>query len=315
MCVCVCVTPKYSTTSIAFVINIITLQLCPHCSNVWILHPVRPFLPLNLHAHAPTPEQGPPMERACDRTRRWNDRRGALTCQLSVKNATSSLLCCAPTPQVRRSEALSPVCGAWVRGCVRSCVPVCVGGGGGYYRFYQVFPVGPVWPHWRPRVGLLPTMAGPQCRPGVRPCIAPRPVRYAFRPEPGSLPQDHPGSGVVAPWLPPGQLHGIGSTSLSAPCCPVCCVCIGGFTAGGARGSEAASTAYSIWRFPQEGCSWLPPPASRHARSGDRSHDLSVARPTPSPLQLGGDPVCVCVCVCVCVSVTVTRHSHACPLS
>ena len=27
----------------------------------------------------------------------------------------------------------------------------------------------------------------------------------------------------------------------------------------------------------------LPPPASRHARSGDRSHDHSVARPTPSP--------------------------------
>ena len=29
------------------------------------------------------------------------------------------------------------------------------------------------------------------------------------RPEPGSLPRDHPGSGVVAPWLMPGQLHGM----------------------------------------------------------------------------------------------------------
>ena len=33
-------------------------------------------------------------------------------------------------------------------------------------------------------------------------------IGYALRPEPGALPQDHPGSGVMAPWLPPGQLHG-----------------------------------------------------------------------------------------------------------
>ena len=45
------------------------------------------------------------------------------------------------------------------------------------------------------------------------------------RPDPGSLPQDHPGSGVVALLLPPGQLHGISSASPSLPCCPVCCVC------------------------------------------------------------------------------------------
>ena len=37
-----------------------------------------------------------------------------------------------------------------------------------------------------------------------------------------------------------------------------------------------------------------PPPG--HARSGDRSHDLSVVRPTLSPIELAGDP-CVCVCV------------------
>ena len=43
----------------------------------------------------------------------------------------------------------------------------------------------------------------------------------------------------------------------------------------------------------------LPPPASRHARSGDRSHNLSVARPTLSPVELAGDP-CVYVCVRVC---------------
>ena len=75
-----------------------------------------------------------------------------------------------------------------------------------------------------------------------------------FRPEPGALPQDHLGSGVVAPYLPLGQLHGISLTSPSSPCCPVCCVCIGACTAGGARGSEVASTAYSIWLFSQKGC-------------------------------------------------------------
>ena len=130
----------------------------------------------------------------------------------------------------------------------------------------------------------------------MRPCITPRPVRYALGPEPGSLPQDHPGSGVVAPWLPPGQLHGMSSTSPSSPCCPVCCMCIGASTAGGARGSEAASTAYSFGDFPRKDAldARLPPPASRHARSGDRTHDLTVARPTLSPVECAGDP-CVCV--------------------
>ena len=54
----------------------------------------------------------------------------------------------------------------------------------------------------------------------------------------------------------------------------------------------------------------LTPPASRHARSGDRNHDLLVARPTLSPVELAGDPcVCVCVCVCgVCVCVCVTPN-------
>ena len=88
------------------------------------------------------------------------------------------------------------------------CVCVCVCMYLGYYRFYQVFPVGPVWPHWRPRVGLLPIIAGLRCRPGVHPCIALRPVRYALWPDPG----------MVALWLPPGQLHGNSPTSPSSPC-------------------------------------------------------------------------------------------------
>ena len=105
---------------------------------------------------------------------------------------------------------------------------------GGVSPFLPGLPVEPVWPHWRPRVGSLPIIAGPRCRPGVRPCIAPQPVRYALRPEPGSLPQDHPGSGVVAPWLPPGQLHGISSAS---PCVCVCvCVCVSGWVGVGVGG-------------------------------------------------------------------------------
>ena len=115
-------------------------------------------------------------------------------------------------------------------------------------------PVEPVWPHWRPRVGSLPIGEAHSADQGCVPVLPLDQCDMHFRPEPGSLPQDHPGSGVVAPWLPLGQLHGISSTSPSSPCCPVCCDCMGAFTAGGARGSEAASTAYSIWRFLQKRC-------------------------------------------------------------
>ena len=38
------------------------------------------------------------------------------------------------------------------------------------------------------------------------------------------------------------------------------------------------------------------PPTSKHAQSGNRSHNLSVARPTLSPVELSGDP-CVCAWV------------------
>ena len=64
-------------------------------------------------------------------------------------------------------------------------------------------------------------------------------------------------------------------------------MCIGASTAGVARGSEAASTAYSFGDFPRKDGldARLPPPASRHARFGDRTHDLMVARPTLSPVE------------------------------
>ena len=57
----------------------------------------------------------------------------------------------------------------------------------------------------------------------------------------------------------------------------------------------------------------LPPAASRHARSGNRSHDLTVARPMLSPVELAGDPcvrMCVCVCVCVCVTPKIIQISR-----
>ena len=137
------------------------------------------------------------------------------------------------------------------------CVYVCVcgvgGGGVGCTVFSRSSRLDPYGHTGVLGSGRFSIIAGPRCRPGVlRPCVAPRPACYALGPEPGSLPQDHPGSGVVAPWLPPGQLHGISSTSPSSPCCPVCCVCIGASTAGGARGSEAASTAYSFGDFPRK---------------------------------------------------------------
>ena len=162
--------------------------------------------------------------------------------------------------------------------CVCVCVCVCDAGSSIFTRSAWLDPYG--------HTGVLgsgrfPIIAGPRRRPGVlRLCVAPQPVRYALGPEPGSLPQDHPGSGVVAPWLLPGQLHGNSSTSPSSPCCPVCCVCIGASTAGGACGSEASSTAYSIWRFPQRGC------------------------------------VCVCVCVCDAQSFQQIQsvHYHISPL-
>ena len=170
----------------------------------------------------------------------------------------------------------------WGRDMHSECAQRCVCGGGGSSIFTRSSRLDPYGHTGVLGSGRFPLIAGPRYRPGVlRPCVAPRPVRYALGPEPGSLPQDHPRSGVVAPWLPPGQLHGNSSTSPSSPCCPVCCVCVGASTAGGARGSEEASTAYSFGDFPKEDAldARLPPPASRHARSGDRTH------------------VCVCVCV------------------
>ena len=50
-----------------------------------------------------------------------------------------------------------------------------------------------------------------------------------------------------------------------------------------------------LGNFPRKGApdARLPPSTSRHAQSGNRSNDLSVARPTLSPVEFYRDP-CVC---------------------
>ena len=133
-------------------------------------------------------------------------------------------------------------------------IRACVAGGGGVHHFDQVSRWSLYAPHWRPRVGSLPIGEAHGAGQGCVPVLPLDQCNVHFRPDPGALPQDHPGSGVVAPWLPRGQPHSSSSTSPSSPCCSACCVCIGAFTAGDARSSEVASTVYSIGRFPQKGC-------------------------------------------------------------
>ena len=87
--------------------------------------------------------------------------------------------------------------------------------GGVYHHFYQVSRLS-LYGH----TGVLGSGRSPlvQAFGAGQGCVPVLPLDQCdmhSRPDPGSLPQDHPGSGLVAPWLPPGQLHGISSTS---PC-------------------------------------------------------------------------------------------------
>ena len=115
------------------------------------------------------------------------------------------------------------------------------GGGGGCCHFYQVSRISPYG-----HSGVLGSGHSHRSRPTVRAQGAS--LRYPSTSVICTLdqilarcPRTTLEVRVVAPWLPPGQLHGNSSTSPSWPCCPVCCVCDGAITAGGARGSEAAS--------------------------------------------------------------------------
>ena len=133
-----------------------------------------------------------------------------------------------------------------IRGHVRVCVRVKLCGGGGGRS--------PVWPNWRPPVGSLPIGEAHGAGQGCIPVLPLDQCDMHLSQNLARCPRTTLEGGVVALWLPPGQLDGISSTSPSLPCCTVCCVCIGAFAAGGARGSKAASMAYSIWQFPQKGC-------------------------------------------------------------
>ena len=90
---------------------------------------------------------------------------------------------------------------------------VCVCARMGFHHFHQVSRLS-LYGH----TGVL----GSGCSPLVRPTVQARGVTVLpldqcdmhFRPGPDLLPQDHPGSGVVAPWLPLGRLNGISSMSL-----------------------------------------------------------------------------------------------------
>ena len=125
----------------------------------------------------------------------------------TTANHESNVRACRPC----REKGCVCVC-ARARVCV--CVSVCVFvRGGGYYHFSKVSPFS-LYGH----TGVLGLGRSPleQAFSTGQGCIPVLPLdqhNLHSRPDPGSLPQDHPGSGVVAPWLLPGQLHGIRSTS------------------------------------------------------------------------------------------------------
>ena len=129
--------------------------------------------------------------------------------------------------------------------------PACVCGGGGYCHFYQVSRISPYG-----HSGVLGSGHSHRSRPTVRaqgaslwyPSTS---VICTLDQNLARCPETTLEVRVVAPWLPPGQLHGNSSTSPSWPCCPVCCVCDGAITAGGARGSEAASMPTHSATFPE----------------------------------------------------------------
>ena len=113
---------------------------------------------------------------------------------------------------------------------------------------------GACMPHWRPRVGSLPIGEVHGAGQGCVPVLPLDQCDMHFRPEPGSRPHDHPGSGVVAPWLLPGQLRGISSTSpLACVCCArVCWHWLVG--ASRARANMCPTVACTCVREDQIGC-------------------------------------------------------------
>ena len=185
------------------------------------------------------------------------------------------------------------------KSCVRVCVCVCAG----YCHFYQVSRISPYG-----HSGVLGSGHSHRSRPtvhaqGASLCYPSTSVICTLDQNLARCPRTTLEVRVVAPWLPPGQLHGNSSTSPSSPCCPVCCVCDGAITAGGARGSEAASMPTHSATFPETiplTHGYRRPPPSTPAPGVNQV--LSGASPTLSPVELAGDP---CVCMCVLCSILV----------
>ena len=166
--------------------------------------------------------------------------------------------------------------------CVCVWVCVCVGGGGGCTVQPGSSPDTPVWPHWHPRAWLLHFGVGlAGLGIGACPRVPLTQCNMKLGQEPSLLPQDRPRIGVVAPWLPPGQLHRFCPQACHCDIAP-CVVCVmgqswlvvlaaarrppqptqfgnfpikdacvrnGAAMANGTRGNKTASIAYSIRQF------------------------------------------------------------------
>ena len=182
---------------------------------------------------------------------------------------------------------------------VLMCVCVCVCLCAGYPHCYQVSRLSLYGILWHPRVGSLPIGEAHGAGQG---CVCVLPLHQwdmHFRPEPGSLPQDHPGSGWWFCWAGSTVLVQRALAIVIAAPCVVCILGLAQLVVLAAVRRPPRPTQFGDFPGKDALDTRLPPPASRHAESGNRSHHLSVARPTLSLVELTRDPrVCVCVCVC-----------------
>ena len=188
--------------------------------------------------------------------------------------------------------------------CTRMCVCACVG----VSPFIPGLSVEPVWPHWRPWVGSLPIGEAHGAGQG---CV---PVFSAMCTLGQNLARCPRTTLEVGWWL--RGFRWANSTVLvqRARHCHValCVLCVLGLlqlvVLAAARQPPRPT---QFGDFPRKDAldAQLPPPAFRHSQFGNRSHDLSVARPTLSPVELTRDP-CVCVCACVRGITVFTRSSR-----
>ena len=104
------------------------------------------------------------------------------------------------------------------------CGIVCVWRGGGVYHCYRASRL-TLYGH----TGVLGSGRSPfgEAHGAGQGCVPVLPLDQCdmhLGQTPARCPRTTLEVGVVAPWLPPGQRHGISSTSPSSPCCPACCL-------------------------------------------------------------------------------------------